>query len=55
MLKSYVNRDKNTVVQCANIVSRVPQNCNNVGDTQNSQDIENKFSGLLRLQNSDIQ
>ena len=26
MLKSYVNRDKNNVVQCANVVSPVPQN-----------------------------
>ena len=54
MLKSYVNRDKNNVVQCANIVSRVPQNCNNVCDKQNSQDFENKIPGLSRLQNSDI-
>ena len=38
MLKSYVNRDKNNVVQCGNIVSPVAQNCNNVCDTQNSQD-----------------
>ena len=54
MLKSYVNRDKNNVVQCANIVSPVTQNCNNVCDTQNSQDFENKITGLSRLQNSDI-
>ena len=54
MLKSYVNRDKNKVVQCADIVSPVPQNCNNVCDTQNSQDFENKIPGLSRLQNSDI-
>ena len=53
MLKSYVNMDKNNVVQCANIVSPVPQNCNNVCDTLNSQDIENKIPGLSRLQNSD--
>ena len=51
MLKSYVNRDKDNVVQCANIVS---QNCNNVRDTQNSQDFENKIHGLSRLHNSDI-
>ena len=54
MLKSYVNKDKNNDVQCANIVSPVPQNCNNVCDTQNSQYFENKIPGLLRLQNSDI-
>ena len=54
MLKSYVNRDKNSVVQCANIVSPVPQNCNNVCDTQNSQDFENKIPGLSGLKNSDI-
>ena len=54
MLKSYVNRDRNNVVQCANIVSPVPQNCNIVYDTQNTQDFENKFPGLSRLQNSDI-
>ena len=53
MLKSYVNRDKNNV-QCANIVSSVPLNCNNVCDTQNSQVFENKIPGLSRLQNSDI-
>ena len=41
MLKSYVNMDKNNVL-CANIVSPVPQNCNNVCDTQNSQDFEKK-------------
>ena len=54
MFKSYVNRDKNIVVQCANIVSPVPQNCDNVYDTQNSQDFENKIPGLSRLQNLDI-
>ena len=54
MLKSYVNRDKNNVVQCANIVSPVPQNCNYVCDTQNSQDFENEIPGLWRLQNFDI-
>ena len=54
MLKSYVNSDINNLVQCANIVSHVPQNCNNVCDTQNSQDFENKIPGLSRLQNSDI-
>ena len=48
MLKSYVNRDKN-IVQCANIVSLVPQSCNNVFDTHNSQDFENKIPGLSRL------
>ena len=53
MLKSYVNRDKNNVY-CANIISPVPQNCNNVGDTQDSQDFENRIPGLSRLQNSDI-
>ena len=50
MLKSYVNRDKNNVVQCANIVSPVQQNCNNVCDTQNSQNFENKIPGLSSLQ-----
>ena len=50
----YANRDENNAVQCANIVSPVPQNCNNVCDTQNSQDFENKISGLSCLQNSDI-
>ena len=56
MLKSYVNRDKNNVVQCANIpvVSSVPQNCNNECDTQISRDFKNKFPGLSCLQNSDI-
>ena len=53
MLKSYVNREKNNVFQCANIVSPVPQNCNNICDTQNSQDFENKIHGLSRLQNLD--
>ena len=42
------------VVQCANKVSPVPQNCNNVCDTQNSQDFENKIPGLSPFQNSDI-
>ena len=41
-------------MQCANIVSPVPQNCSNVCDTQNSQDFENKIPDILRLQNSDI-
>ena len=59
MLKSHVNRDKHNVVQCANLVSPVPQNCNNICDTQNSQDFEKKKKkkknpGLSRLQNSDI-
>ena len=54
LLKSYVSRVKNNVVQCANIVSPVPQNCNNICDTQNSQDFKNKIPGLSRLQNSDI-
>ena len=54
MLKSYANRDTNNVVQCVNIGSPVPQNCNNVCHTQNSQDFENKIPGLSRLQNSDI-
>ena len=49
MLKSYVNRDKINVVQCA-----VPQNWKNVCDTQNSQDFENKNPGLSPLQKSDI-
>ena len=40
LLKSYVNRDKSNV-QCANIVSPFRQSCNNVCDTQNSQDFEN--------------
>ena len=52
MLKFYVNMDKNNVL-CANIVSPVPQNCNNVCDTQNSQDFEKK-TGLSHLQNSGI-
>ena len=43
MLKSYINRDKNNVVQCANIVSLVPENCKIVCDTQNSRDFEIKF------------
>ena len=54
MFKSYVNRDKNNVDQCANIVSPVPQNCHNICDTQNLQDFENIYYGLLRRQNSDI-
>ena len=54
MSESYVNRDKNVVVHCVNTVSPVPQNCNNVYDTQNSQDFENKIPGLSRLQNLDI-
>ena len=54
MLKSFVNRNKNNVVQCANIIKHVLQNCNNVCDTQNSQDIKNEIPGLSRLQNSDI-
>ena len=54
MVKSYVNRDKNNVFQCANIVSPVLQNCNNSCDTQNSQDFENKMPGLSRLQNLDL-
>ena len=33
MLISYVNRDKSNFVQCANTVSPVPRNCNNVCDT----------------------
>ena len=32
----------------------VPQNCNNVCDTHNSQDFENKIPGLSCPQNSDI-
>ena len=54
ILKCYVNSNKNNIVQCANIVSSVPQNCDNVCDTQSSQDFENKIRALLRLQNSDI-
>ena len=54
MITSYVNRDKNNVVQCANIVLPVPQNCNNVCDTQNSQDFKSKIPGLSRLQNLGI-
>ena len=54
MLKFYVNRDKNNAVQCFNIVSPVPQNCNNVCDTQNSQNFENKIPDLSPLQNSNI-
>ena len=49
MLKSYVNRDKNNIVQCANIVSSVPLYCNNVCDAQNSQDFENKIPPLSHL------
>ena len=48
MLTSDVNRDKNNVVQCANIVSPVPQNCNNVFDTQNSQDFDSKKTRTQR-------
>ena len=40
---SHVNKDKNNVVQYANTVSPIPQNCNNVCDTQNSQDFEKMF------------
>ena len=54
MLNSYVNRDKNNVVQCGNIVSPVLQNCNNACDTQNYQDFENTIPGLSRLTNLDI-
>ena len=54
MLKSCMDGDGGSVVQCSNTVSPVPQNCNDVCDTQNSQDFENKILGLSRLQNSDI-
>ena len=45
---------KKNVVQCANIVSPVPQNCNNICDTQNSQGFENTIPDLSPRQPSDI-